>query len=38
VKRIHIVGAGPRTGTTLLAESMAACFAIDVFEPHEAFI
>lgn len=34
--RIHIVGVGPRTGTTLLAECMAACFDIDGVEPHEA--
>lgn len=36
--RIHIVGFSPRTGTTLLAECMAACFEIDAFEPHEAGI
>jgi hypothetical protein len=36
MKRIHIVGAGPRTGTTLLAECMVTCFDIDAFEPHEA--
>ena len=36
MKRIHIVGAGPRTGTTLLAEAMRACFAIDAVERHEA--
>jgi hypothetical protein len=36
MERIHVVGAGPRTGTTLLAECMVSCFAIDAFEPHEA--
>jgi hypothetical protein len=35
MERIHVVGAGPRTGTTLLAECMVSCFAIDAFEPHE---
>lgn len=36
--RIHIVGSGPRTGTTLLAEAMAACFHIDHPCQHEAHI
>jgi hypothetical protein len=36
MERIHVVGAGPRTGTTLLAECRVSCFAIDAFEPHEA--
>lgn len=36
--RIHITGASPRTGTTLLAEAMVACFEIDLFCPHEARI
>lgn len=36
MKRIHIVGLSPRTGTTLMAECMAACFEIDAFEQHEA--
>lgn len=36
MERLHIVGLGPRTGTTLLAECMAACFEIDAVEPHEA--
>ncbi len=36
MKRIHIVGSGPRTGTTLLAEVMAACFHIDHTCEHEA--
>jgi len=35
MKRLHIVGLGPRTGTTLLFECMAACFEIDAFEQHE---
>ena len=34
--RIHIVGSGPRTGTTLLAEAMRACFDVDAYEAHEA--
>ena len=37
-QRIHIVGVSPRTGTTLLAESMVACMKIDAFEPHEASV
>lgn len=36
MERLHIVGLGPRTGTTLLAECMTACFEIDAFEAHEA--
>lgn len=36
IQRIHIVGISPRSGTTLLAESMAQCFDIDAVEPHEA--
>jgi hypothetical protein len=36
MERIHIVGLGPRTGTTLLAESMIAAFDIDAFDEHEA--
>lgn len=36
MKRIHIVGSGPRTGTTLLAEVMAACFKIDHTCEHES--
>jgi hypothetical protein len=36
MERIHIVGVSPRSGTTLLAECMVACFAIDAFESHEA--
>ncbi|MDD5367064.1 MAG: sulfotransferase [Gallionellaceae bacterium] len=38
MKRIHIVGSGPRTGTTLLAEAMAACFRIDHVCEHESSI
>lgn len=38
VYRIHIAGASPRTGTTLLAEAMIACFDIDLFCDHEARI
>lgn len=36
--RIHIVGSGPRTGTTLLSEVMATCFEIDHYCEHEASI
>jgi hypothetical protein len=36
MERLHIVGLGRRTGTTLLAECMAACFEIDAVEQHEA--
>lgn len=36
MERLHIVGLGPRTGTTLLSECVAACFEIDAFEQHEA--
>jgi len=35
MKRIHIVGVSPRTGTTLMAEAMKTCFAIDCFAQHE---
>jgi hypothetical protein len=35
MKRIHIVGTGPRTGTTLLAEMMISCFNIDLSTGHE---
>ncbi|PLX22439.1 MAG: sulfotransferase family protein [Salinivirgaceae bacterium] len=35
IKRIHIVGSGPRTGTTLLAELMKTCFDIDIYTSHE---
>lgn len=35
MKRIHIVGASPRTGTTLMAEAMVACFDIDHHTEHE---
>lgn len=33
--RIHIVGCGPRTGTTLMAEMAIACWAIDLYTEHE---
>ena len=36
--RVHIVGCGPRTGTTLMAEMMIACFEIDQHADHEASI
>lgn len=35
MKRIHIVGTGPRSGTTLMAEAMIACFDIDIHTEHE---
>lgn len=35
MKRIHIVGCGPRSGTTLLCEMMIACFEIDLYGKHE---
>ncbi|UBM62463.1 sulfotransferase [Candidatus Sulfidibacterium hydrothermale] len=38
MKRIHIIGSGPRTGTTLLAEAMVACYEIDNYVEHEARI
>ncbi len=38
MQRIHIVGCGPRSGTTLLAEAMIACFEIDLYAQHEAHI
>jgi hypothetical protein len=36
MERIHVTGLGPRTGTTVMAEAMVACFAIDAFDDHEA--
>ena len=38
MQRIHIVGSGPRTGTTLMAELMIACFEIDAHTQHETRI
>jgi len=38
MKRIHIIGSGPRTGTTLLAEVMSVCLNIDQTVAHEARI
>jgi hypothetical protein len=38
MNRCHIVAVSPRTGTTLLAESMRSAFAIDAYEAHEARI
>jgi hypothetical protein len=35
MKRIHIVGSSSRTGTTLIAEMMIACFNIDLYTRHE---
>lgn len=36
--RIHIIGSGPRTGTTLLHELMISCFDIDNYNDHESRI
>ena len=36
MKRIHIIGSSPRSGTTLLAEVMKTCFKIDNYCEHEA--
>ena len=33
--RVHIVGCGPRTGTTLMTEIAIACFDIDLYTEHE---
>ncbi len=38
MKRIHVVGCGPRSGTTLIAEMMIACFEIDLFMERERHI
>ena len=38
LKRIHLFGSGPRTGTTLLYELMATCFTIDGLIEHEAHV
>ncbi len=38
MKRIHIVVCGPRSGTTLMAEIMIACFEIDLHTEHESSI
>lgn len=35
MQRIHIVGCGPRSGTTLIFEAIAACFEIDLYGNHE---
>jgi len=35
MKRIHIVGVSPRSGTTLLAEAMKHCFEIEYATDHE---
>lgn len=36
MKRLHIIGSGPRSGTTLVAEVMHTCFNIDQHCEHEA--
>ena len=36
--RIHVVGCSPRSGTTLIAEMMVACFDIDLYGEHEDHI
>ncbi len=33
--RIHVVGTGPRTGTTLMVEAIAACCDVDMIGNHE---
>lgn len=38
MKRIHIVGCGPRSGTTLMYEMMIACFEINHYTKHESRI
>lgn len=35
MKRIHIVGVSPRTGTTLMAEAIKTCYHIDYYTEHE---
>lgn len=35
MKRIHVVGVSPRTGTTLMAEAIKTCFTIDSYTSHE---
>lgn len=35
MKRIHIVGVSPRTGTTLMAEAIKTCYHIDYHTTHE---
>ena len=35
MKRIHVVGSAPRSGTTLMTEMMIACFNIDLHTDHE---
>lgn len=35
MKRIHIIGFSPRTGTTLMVEAMKTCFKIDCWAKHE---
>lgn len=34
-KRVHIVGLGPRTGTTLMMELMVHCYEFDAYANHE---
>ena len=38
MKRVHIVGMSPRTGTTLMMELMASCFKFDAYADHEMSI
>jgi len=35
MKRIHVVGVSPRTGTTLMTEALKTCFEIDYSTDHE---
>jgi hypothetical protein len=38
MKRIHVIGSSPRSGTTLLTEALAACFEVDCASSHERSI
>ena len=38
MKRIHIVGCSPRSGTTLITELMINCFNVDMYDEHETSI
>ena len=38
MRRIHIVGSSPRTGTTLLTELLTCCFQPEGFCEHELSI
>lgn len=38
MRRIHVVGCSERSGTTLVAEMMVACFELDLHQEHETRI